>query len=53
MRTDRYLLRIRTFFIGEAMAFGVAAVVHAGLPVEGYEHRDTIILESVLVASCF
>lgn len=48
MRADRYLLRIRTFFLGEAVAFGVAALAHAGLPVKGYEHRDTIIFESVL-----
>lgn len=48
MRADLYLLRICTFFLGEAVAFGAAALAHAGLPVEGYEHRDTIIFDSVL-----
>jgi hypothetical protein len=39
---------IRLFMFLEAAAFITAALVHAGLLVDGYEHREARIAESVL-----
>ena len=41
---------IRLFMIVEAMLFGVAALVHRGQLVAGYEHRQAQTAESVLAA---
>lgn len=48
MTIDRHLQQIRMFLFAEALAFAMAALVHAGLPIEGYEHREAIIFESIL-----
>ena len=39
---------VRTFLCIEAAAFGVAALVHAGVLVDGYRHREAAIAESVI-----
>jgi ABC-type uncharacterized transport system permease subunit len=39
---------IRTFLCVEAIAFGTAALVHAGLLTDGYQHREAAIAESVI-----
>jgi hypothetical protein len=39
---------IRLFMFLEAAAFIVAALIHAGLLVDGYEHREARIAESVI-----
>jgi hypothetical protein len=39
---------VRTFLGIEAAAFGVAALVHAGVLVDGYQHREAAIAESVI-----
>jgi hypothetical protein len=39
---------IRQFLAAEAAAFGVAALVHAGWLIGGYEHREARIAETVI-----
>jgi hypothetical protein len=41
---------IRTFLSIEAGAFGIAALVHAGVVSDGYQHRQAAIAESVIAA---
>jgi hypothetical protein len=41
---------IRIFMFVEAAAFTAAALVHAGVLVDGYEHREACIAESVIAA---
>lgn len=41
---------IRQFLLVEAAAFGAAALVHRGVLMRGYEHREAAIAESVLAA---
>jgi hypothetical protein len=41
---------IRLFMLFEAAAFIAAALTHAGLLVDGYEHREARIAESVIAA---
>ncbi|HWF59151.1 MAG TPA: hypothetical protein VN666_02425 [Nitrospira sp.] len=53
MRVDRHLPRIRTFLLTEAAAFAMAAFLHAGLPIEGYEYSEAIIFESVMGSILF
>ena len=53
MKDDRQLFQTRTFLFAEALAFTVAALIHAGLPVEEYGHPDAIIFESVLAGILF
>ena len=38
----------RTFLFVEALAFVVAALIHAGVLTTGYEHREAAIAESVI-----
>ncbi|HEU5400862.1 MAG TPA: hypothetical protein VFU86_05870 [Terriglobales bacterium] len=40
--------RIRTYLAIEALAFFLAASVHAGLTVHGYEHQKAMIAETVI-----
>ena len=48
--------RVRRFLLFEAATFVVAALVHRGVAVAGYEHREASIAESVialvLIAGC-
>lgn len=53
LNSDRHIRRIRVFLIVEAVAFATAAMVHAGLPIEGYEHREIIVFECVLGSILF
>lgn len=53
MKDDRQLLKTLTFLFAEAAAFAIAALIHAGLPAEEYEHRDAILFESVLAGILF
>jgi len=39
---------VRVFLSIEAVAFGLAALVHSGLLIHGYEHREARIAESVI-----
>jgi hypothetical protein len=39
---------IRTFLCIEAIAFGTAALIHAGILTGGYQHREAAIAESVI-----
>jgi hypothetical protein len=41
-------LRIRAFLLVEAVAFAAAALVHFGVLVHGYEHRQARVAESVI-----
>jgi hypothetical protein len=40
--------RIRVFLLVEAVAFAAAALVHFGVLVAGYEHRQARVAESVI-----
>lgn len=42
--------RIRIFLSVEAAAFGLAALVHTGTLLDGYQHREAAIAESVIAA---
>lgn len=53
MKDDRQLVQTRTFLFAEALAFTMAALIHAGLPVEGYGRRDAIVFESALAGILF
>lgn len=39
---------VQVFLLVEAAGFGAAALVHAGLLAQGYEHREAAIAESVI-----
>jgi hypothetical protein len=41
---------VRAFLCIEALAFGTAALVHAGVVIDGYRHREAMIAESVIAA---
>lgn len=53
MKEDRQLVQTRMFLFAEALAFTVAALIHAGLPAEEYGRRDAIVFESVLAGILF
>ncbi|HEU4631097.1 MAG TPA: hypothetical protein VFS08_15200 [Gemmatimonadaceae bacterium] len=40
----------RAFLIGEALAFGTAALVHRGVLADGYQHRNAFIAETIITA---
>jgi hypothetical protein len=40
--------QIRTFLDAEIVAFAAAALVHAGVLVDGYQHRAAGIAEAVI-----
>ena len=42
--------KIRRYMMGETLLLAVAALVHGGLLVSGYEHRKALVAESVLTA---
>ena len=42
------MFRVRTFLGTEAVAFGVAALIHAGVLIAGYQHHEATIAESVI-----
>jgi hypothetical protein len=42
--------RIRRFLLGEGASFVMAALVHSGGLVSGYQHREATIAESVIAA---
>jgi len=42
---------VRLFLILEALGFALAALVHAGVLVDGYQHREATIAESVISAA--
>lgn len=46
-------LAIRLFLLFEAATFIVAALIHRGFLVEGYEHRQAHIAESIIGAVLF
>ncbi len=48
MQIDRQVQRIQVFLLAEGLAFSLAALLHVGLPTEGYEQREAIIFESML-----
>ena len=39
---------VRYFLLGEAATFVIAAAIHAGLLITGYEHREARIAESLI-----
>ena len=39
---------VRVFLGTEALAFGMASVVHAGVLLRGYEHRQAMVAEGVI-----
>jgi len=39
---------VRTFLGIEAIAFGTAALIHAGVLTDGYQHREATIAESII-----
>jgi len=41
---------IRAFLLAEAATFIIAAAIHAGLLISGYEHREARIAESIIAA---
>ena len=41
---------MRRFVTAEVAVFGLAALVHAGILVRGYEHRQAAIAETVIAA---
>ena len=43
--------RVRTFLGGEAIAFAIAALFHAGVVIDGYQHREARIAESVIAGA--
>lgn len=45
------MARIRIFLLSEAVVFVVAALIHAGALVEGYQHREARIAESVIAVA--
>ncbi len=53
MKDDRQLVQAQMFLFAEALAFTVAAFIHAGLPAEEYGRRDAIVLESMLAGILF
>ena len=40
--------RVRTFLGVEALAFWMASLVHSGVAIGGYEHREAMIAEGVI-----
>ncbi len=44
------MLRVSVFLLIEAVAFAAAALVHAGILADGYQHREAMIAESVIAA---
>ena len=47
-KTTRFMPRIAIFLLAEAIVFTVAALIHAGLLIEGYEEPEARTAESVL-----
>jgi hypothetical protein len=41
---------VRAFLAVEAITFGAAALVHRGILVEGYRHREAFIAETVIAS---
>ncbi|HEX6630961.1 MAG TPA: hypothetical protein VF048_07715 [Gemmatimonadaceae bacterium] len=41
---------VRAFLLCEALAFGAASLVHRGILVEGYRHRNAYVAETVIAA---
>jgi hypothetical protein len=41
---------IQLFLLFEAVAFGVASLIHSGLLIGGYRHREARIAEAVIAA---
>ena len=39
---------LHIFLIVEALSFALAALVHAGILIDGYQHREAMIAESVI-----
>jgi hypothetical protein len=50
---DRQLFQTQTFLVAEALAFTVAALIHASLPGEEFGHPDATTFESVLASILF
>jgi hypothetical protein len=48
MKGQRMMRPVRTFLLVEAATFLVAALSHFGVPVEGYEHQEAAVAESVI-----
>jgi hypothetical protein len=47
-KAGEHMKHIRTFLSIEAMTFGAAALVHAGVLADGYQHPAAMIAESVI-----
>ena len=50
---DRRVSSIRLLLFGEAVVFLIAAFVHAGMWIDGYQHREARIAESVLAGALY
>jgi hypothetical protein len=48
-----FMPRIAILLLAEAIVFVVAALIHAGLLIEGFEHPETRVAESVTAAVLF
>lgn len=44
---------IRLLIFGEAVVFLVAALVHAGMLIDGYQHREARVAETVIASVLF
>lgn len=53
MGSDRHIQQFRMFLLAEALVYAVAALVHAGTLLEGYEHGKAQIAESVIAIVLF
>lgn len=42
------MTHVRMFLGGEAIAFAIAALVHAGVVIDGYQHREARIAEGLI-----
>lgn len=48
MQVDHQFQRIQAFLLAEGLAFSLVALLHVGLPIDGYEQREAVIFESML-----
>jgi len=53
MNGDRRVSSLRLLLFGEAVAFVMAAFVHAGMWIAGYQHREARIAESALAGALY
>jgi len=51
MNGDEKISSIRLLLFSEAVVFSLAALVHGGVLIDGYQHREARIAESVLASA--